>query len=91
MSSGPEGQQLPSPRGRIYDGICSDACVIQDPLTLQAGPYMTMPSLDPAHDRAYIYLPFGHTSPYPSEWSGWSGAQRPTLSRFHSKEVRACK
>jgi hypothetical protein len=43
MSSGPEGQQLPSPRGRIYDGICSDSCVIQDPLTWQAGPYMTMP------------------------------------------------
>jgi hypothetical protein len=43
MSSGPEGQPLPSPRGRIYDGICSDACVIQDPLTLQAGPYMTTP------------------------------------------------
>ena len=45
MSSGPEGQQLPSPQGRIDDGICSDSCVIQDTLTLQAGPYMTTPSL----------------------------------------------
>ncbi len=49
MSSGPEGEQLPSPRGRIDDGICSDACVIQDPLTLQAGPYMTMPSVQSLH------------------------------------------
>jgi Phage integrase family len=43
MSSGPEGQQLPSQRGRLYDGICSASCVIQDPLTLPAGPYMTAP------------------------------------------------
>ena len=25
------------------DRICSDSCLVQDPLTLQAGPYMTMP------------------------------------------------
>jgi hypothetical protein len=43
MSSGPEGEPLPSPRGRIADGIGADSCVIQDPLTLQAGPYMTKP------------------------------------------------
>ena len=43
MSSGPEGEQRPAPRGRIDDGICADSCVMQDPLTLQAGPYMTMP------------------------------------------------
>jgi hypothetical protein len=35
---------MPSPPGRIYDGICADSCVIQEPLTLRAGPYMTTPS-----------------------------------------------
>jgi hypothetical protein len=43
MSSGPEGEKIPSRQGRISDGICSDSCVIQDPLTWQAGPYMTTP------------------------------------------------
>jgi hypothetical protein len=45
MASGPEGEKIPSRQGRLYDGICADSCVIQDPLTWQAGPYMTRPSL----------------------------------------------
>jgi hypothetical protein len=44
MSSGPEGEQRPSQPGRIDDGSCSDSYVIQEPLTLRAGPYMTVPS-----------------------------------------------
>jgi hypothetical protein len=51
MSSGPEGEKIPSRQGRISDGICSDSCVIQDPLTWQAGPYMTMPSDELCHRR----------------------------------------
>jgi hypothetical protein len=35
--------KVPSRRGRIYDGICADSCVIQDPWTSRAGPYMAMP------------------------------------------------
>jgi hypothetical protein len=46
MASGPEGEQRPSPRGRIDDGICADSCVMQDPLTLHAGPYITTPLED---------------------------------------------
>jgi hypothetical protein len=30
MSSGPAGEQRPSRQGRIDDGLCSDACFIQD-------------------------------------------------------------
>jgi hypothetical protein len=37
MSSGPEGEQRPSRRGRIYDSICSDSCVIQAPLDVAGG------------------------------------------------------
>jgi len=29
MSSGPEGESMLSPQGRIYDCICSDSCVMQ--------------------------------------------------------------
>ena len=37
MSSGPEGEQQPSPSGRIYDGICSYPCVTQEPLDVAGG------------------------------------------------------
>lgn len=37
MSSGPEGEQLPSRPGRIYDGICADSCLIQEPLDVAGG------------------------------------------------------
>jgi len=32
MSLGPEGEQRPSRRGRIADGICSDSCIMQESL-----------------------------------------------------------
>jgi hypothetical protein len=34
MSSGPEGEKVPSQSGRIYDCICSDSCLIQEPLAV---------------------------------------------------------
>ena len=37
MSSGPEGAQMPSQPGRIYECICSDSCVIQEPLDVAGG------------------------------------------------------
>jgi hypothetical protein len=37
MSSGPEGEKTPSRQGRIYDGICADSCVIQEPLDVAGG------------------------------------------------------
>jgi hypothetical protein len=37
MSSGPEGEKTPSRQGRIYDGICSDSCLIQEPLDVAGG------------------------------------------------------
>jgi hypothetical protein len=37
MSSGPEGEKMPSRQGRIDDGICSDSCFIQEPLDVAGG------------------------------------------------------
>jgi hypothetical protein len=37
MSSGPEGETMPSRRSRIYDGICSNSCGIQEPLDVAGG------------------------------------------------------
>lgn len=37
MSSGPEGEPMPSRRGRIADGSCSHACAIQAPLDVVGG------------------------------------------------------
>ena len=37
MSSGPEGERIPSRPSRIYDRICSDSCVIQVPLDVAGG------------------------------------------------------
>jgi hypothetical protein len=37
MSSGPEGEKIPSRQGRIDDGICSDSCLIQEPLDVAGG------------------------------------------------------
>jgi hypothetical protein len=37
MSSGPEGEKRPSRQGRINDGICSDSCIIQEPLDVAGG------------------------------------------------------
>jgi hypothetical protein len=37
MSSGPEGEPMPSRRGRIGDGICSNSCTIQEPLDVVGG------------------------------------------------------
>src|SRR5688572_24794286 len=43
---------MPSRPGRIYDCICSDSCVIQAPLTLQAGPYMTSIDSRARHNKS---------------------------------------
>jgi hypothetical protein len=37
MSSGPEGEQRPSRRGRISDGICAHSCAMQEPLDVVGG------------------------------------------------------
>jgi hypothetical protein len=37
MSSGPEGETMPSRPGRLDDGIGSDACVMQAPLDVAGG------------------------------------------------------
>jgi hypothetical protein len=37
IASGPAGETRPSRPGRIYAGICSDSCVIQDPLDVAGG------------------------------------------------------
>jgi hypothetical protein len=37
MSSGPEGEPMPSRRGQIYDGICAHSCAIQEPLDVVGG------------------------------------------------------
>jgi hypothetical protein len=45
MSSGPEGEKMPSRQGRIDDGICSDSCFIQEPLDVAGGSI---------YDNAYV-------------------------------------
>jgi hypothetical protein len=37
MLSGPGGEKMPSRQGRIYEGVCPDSCVIQDPLDVAGG------------------------------------------------------
>jgi hypothetical protein len=53
MASGPEGETMPSRQGRIDDRICSDSRVIQERLTLRAGPYMTTPPVALAKSRIW--------------------------------------
>jgi hypothetical protein len=52
MSSGPEGEQMPSRRGRIYVCICSKSCAMQEPLDVAGGSI---------YDNAQILLPCNFT------------------------------
>jgi hypothetical protein len=68
MSSGPEGEQMPSRRGRIDDGICSDSCVIQEPLDVEGGSIYDMLvewhiGHDPQRRALWLRAKFTGTSP----------------------------